>query len=238
MHFKKAPIVEAVLDIQMETALVDFGALQSGFEGLDGYSALKPKMAFQAQFNVAQPDKSIVDAPHQIGLVCTGTKQSLHLGLKSFTFSQLPPYETWGVFCDEARDHWRRYKEIACPSKITRISVRYVNRLDLPWPFDDFKEFLKTCPEVSVDLPQKLNGFFMSMNMPFEDPGITLILQQALVPPAAPDVVSVILDIDILTTENLSLVEEALWARFEELRQNKNRVFLGCITEKAKELFN
>lgn len=121
--------------------------------------------------------------------------------------------------------------------KVIRLAVRYINRIDLPLPVHDLKDYLRTVPEVSPDLPQGLAGYFMQVAIPQEDIKSTVLLNETIVPPAKPDVVSVVLDIDIFRTEDLPSEEEPMWGLFEELRIRKNSVFEACITDRTRELF-
>jgi uncharacterized protein (TIGR04255 family) len=102
--------------------------------------------------------------------------------------------------------------------------------------FKDFNEYLRTVPLVSPDLPQGLNGYFMQLNIPYEDLSATLVLNQALLPPAIPDKVSVLLDIDIFRDTKISDEESFVWDFFEALHNRKNDVFEACITDKMREL--
>src|SRR5207253_4384748 len=89
--------------------------------------------------------------------------QAFQSRLDGFTFSRLAPYNGWESFCSEARRLWNIYREVTQPQAVTRAAVRYINRLDLPLPIRDLKDYLRTVPEVSPDLPQGLSGYFMQL---------------------------------------------------------------------------
>jgi uncharacterized protein (TIGR04255 family) len=96
-------------------------------------------------------------------------KQIFQARLDGFAFSRLAPYDCWESFRDEGRRLWEIYRTVAQPEVVTRIGVRYINRLDLPLQNLDFKHYLRTVPEVSPDLPQGLSGYFMQLRIPLED---------------------------------------------------------------------
>ena len=114
-----------------------------------------------------------------------------------WAFNKLAPYETWELFSSEGRLLWKRYRDIARPEAITKVALRYVNRLDLPLPFKDFKEYILTVPEVAPELPQELSGFFMQLQIPQADLEAVAVLNVAMTPPIAANVCSVALDIDV-----------------------------------------
>ena len=129
------------------------------------------------------------------------------------------------------------YRSVAKPTKVTRLAVRYVNRLDLPLPVADLKEYLRTVPEVSSDLPQNLAGYFMQLRIPQVDIKSLLLLNQAIIDPAKPGVASVVLDNDVFRDDDPPTDEQGVGDFFEVLRKRKNDVFEACITDRARELF-
>jgi uncharacterized protein (TIGR04255 family) len=150
---------------------------------------------------------------------------------------RLAPYESWESFRDEARRLWDIYYRVARPRKVVRVAVRYINRLDLPLPVLEMKDYLRTSPEVSPDLPQRLAGFFMQLIIPQEDIKATLPLRETTGEPPAPDVASVILDVDVFRTDDLPSDEDGVWGVVEDLGRRSRQVFEACITEKTRELF-
>jgi uncharacterized protein (TIGR04255 family) len=156
--------------------------------------------------------------------------------LQSFSFSQLAPYKSWEPFRDEAKRLWSIYQESMQPTAINRIGVRYINRLDIPLPIRDLKDFLRTIPEISPDLPQELSGFFMQLQIPQVDIEAIVIINQAMIPPPSPDIVSVLLDIDAYQERVFSAREGSFWDYLEKLHTKIDQVFESCITDKIREL--
>ena len=152
-------------------------------------------------------------------------------------FSKLPPYDSWEAFQKQGRELWVKYRDLVQPKQILRAGVRYINRLDLPLPFDDFRKYLRTVPEVSPDLPQGLLNFFLQTQIPQVDLEALLVINMALVPSESVNVASVVLDLDLFRATNLPQTEQHLWEYFEELRVRKNKAFEACITDAMRERF-
>ncbi|BDA70601.1 hypothetical protein RIVM261_074460 [Rivularia sp. IAM M-261] len=165
-------------------------------------------------------------------------KQILSVRLDGFTFSRLAPYDCWQTFRDEAKRLWSIYQELTHPEAIARLAVRYINRLDIPLPVDDFKDYLRTFPEVSSDLPQGLSGYFMQLQIPQQSPATICVLNQALVPSPAPEVVSILLDLDLFLEHDIPNDEVGIWGILEQMHEQKNKAFEACITERTRELIN
>ena len=151
--------------------------------------------------------------------------------------SRLAPYESWEAFRNEARRLWEVYRQTVKPVRIERVALRYVNRLDLPGPRAELKDYLQTSPEIAAGLPQGLDGFFMQLQIPVEDLNSRLFLNLTTCEPPKPGIVAVVLDIDLFRTENLPQEEEALWQLLESMRARKNEFFEACINDRTRELF-
>jgi uncharacterized protein (TIGR04255 family) len=117
-----------------------------------------------------------------------------------------------GAVSSEGRALWERYREIARPEAITRVALRYVNRLDLPLPFKDFKEYILTVPEIAPALPQVLSGFFMQLHIPQTDLEAVAVLNVAMMPQISVNFCSVALDIDVFRDRDVAQAEDEMWA--------------------------
>jgi uncharacterized protein (TIGR04255 family) len=102
----------------------------------------------------------------------------------------------------------------------------------------DLRDFVRFYPEVSTDLTQQLAGFFLQVQIPQEDLGAMLILNEALVPPSGPGVASVVLDIDLFKQGPKFESDDEVWNVLEALRLRKNLIFEGCITNNTRELIS
>ena len=239
-HYPKAPITEAVIDLRVEPrpnlAVSDLAKVREGDE--TEYPTVEPVNAVRSRMQVA-PQVSASISSESIGFLFRSAdgKQIHQAWMNGFSMSQLAPYPRWEDFCAEARRRWNIYRAVAKPDKVVRIAVRYINRIDIPLPMNDFADYFRTVPQVSPDLPQGLSSYFMQLGMPLESIKSQAIINETMIEPAHPDVVSIVLDIDIFRGEDLPATEEGIWAFVEELRHAKNEVFEMCITDKARELF-
>lgn len=238
-HYSKAPITEAIIDLRVTlpegtkvAQMEQCGANEAG-----PYPTRKNITTAITRMELGERFSTSATTDH-VGFAFTSadTKQVFQVRLDGFAMIRLAPYDTWEPFRDEARRLWDSYRASARPVKVQRMAVRYVNRLDLPLPLADFKEYLRTLPEVSSDLPQLLAGFFMQLNIPQEDIRSTLLLNQTIMGPPRPDVISVVLDLDLFREVELPTQEEEIWRLFEDLHDRKNQIFEACITDSLRKL--
>ncbi len=238
-RYSKAPLSEAVLDIRVELpdeiALRDLRGVQIGEEEM--YPRQEDNVLVVGQMSMGSQIGASAQQTHNgYRFVSHDNRQIFQARLDGFTFSRLSPYETWESFRNEARRLWEIYRPIAKPKIIKRIALRYINRLDLPLPIKDFKDYLKTIPEISPDMSQGLSGYFMQLQLPQSDLEAMLHINQTLIPPPGPNLVSVVLDLDLFCKDNIPSEDIDIWKQFEVLRNRKNEVFEACITNKTRRL--
>lgn len=240
-HYSRAPITEALIDIQVQLpqeAKLDI--LAQVYPSIQSeYPKSEEMLVFQGQM-VAGASIGATASQSQIGYraFSDDQKQILQVRLDGFTFSRLAPYDCWEKFRDEAKRLWSIYQSLTNPAAIIRLALRYINRLDIPLPISDLKDYLRTFPEVSSDLPQGLSGYFMQLQIPQEKLATMLVLNQALVPPPTPDCISILLDFDLFLEQNIPKDGVTIWEILEQMHEQKNKAFEACITEHTRELIN
>ncbi len=244
--FSNAPISEAVLDIRLHAD----GA--PTFADLDRYvQAVKTeypqskklgeiRAELRADLGAGEtPQFTQTASSEPVGYQCISEdcRQIVQPRVNGFVFSRLRPYDRWATFKGEARRLFELYTTQFGARAVQRLAIRTINRLDIPARRVDFKEWIRTGPEISPALPQGLAGFFMQLQQPYDDVKAQCIINETLAPPEMPNTVAVILDIDLVRVEEIPQDPEKLWALLDQLRDKKDEIFLGCITQKMMETF-
>lgn len=242
---KNAPIVEALLDIQVllpaDTDLATLASVQDRVR--ERYPNRQERQHWQInamRTNGGQPEVSQSGGPIGYAFLPPDVCQdrTFQSRLDGFTFSKFKPYEAWSKFQSEAKELWGNYVEVSRPVAVKRLALRTVNSLNLPLPFADFKEYLLTTPEVAPGIPSGLAQFFMNLAIP-QPAGETATVTLAMPPLQQPNsaFVTVIFDIDVFAEQTFPPDADAIWEKCERLRQIRNDIFFSSLTEKAKELF-
>ena len=240
-HYSRAPITEAIIDLKVtlpEGFAVD--DLENIHAHISDHFPVKEQIHTGSLLFQSGPRIKIdASREHRGFLFRSGDGLRIFQAtLSGFTFNRLAPYDTWEDFSGDARHLWEVYKDVCRPSSVIRAAVRFINRLDLPGPTLDFKEYLRTVPEVSPDLPQGLSGFFMQVQIPQEDLNCMLIINEAFTQPTSPEVVSIILDFDLFGERIWQSDDEDIWRFLEKLRHRKNQAFEASITDKTRRLID
>ncbi len=245
-EYNQPPITEAIIDLRVVPCPnLSLGTLKQLSEESDKeYPNIKPMIEATGTIHVEPGVGTSASAKHkQTGYRATSTdgKYVCQRQLEGFTFSRLAPYKGWKSFRNLAKTMWNAYRIVA-PQSVTRIAARYINRIDIPIPTNgqpiELKDYFRTGPEISPELPQAISGFFMQVHLPQDDISAQVIINQAIVPPPNPDIISVILDIDLFRDHSLPDSEEAIWNHIEEFHDRKNSLFESCITDSTRGLFN
>lgn len=240
-HLEKAPITEALIDIQVKLP-----------ESLDIEVFLKPYKIFKQEFPIKEERQEIiteikvvkgkpqpvVNKSQPIGYFFkTQDKAKLVQFRKNgYTFNKLRPYSSWSDIISEARRFWEIYQDTIKPDSITRIAVRYINHLNLPLPISDFSVYLTNPPTIREGYPPKLDGFLSKLIV--SDPAISItshITQQ--LDKTTSKYAVVILDIDVFNKDSYSSTDNKIWKIFENFHNIKNKIFFNSLTDNALELF-
>ena len=244
-HLNSAPIVEAVVDLRAraesdwnESVVTDFIKTR-----LPDYPKRLSMSGFQQEFVLgpdAAPQATRTDTGWT-GLHCQ-TEDKLHVARferNGFIFSRLRPYDRWEQLVAEAMRLWEIFVDVARPSQIPRIGLRFVNRIDLPSTAVRIDDYLDPAPQGvrGLDIPFQ---HFLHQDV-FDVAGhpyaVRLVRTTQPAPGPDPQSFGIIIDIDVFTTRPSEPSRESIESRLNEMRWLKNKMFFGSITSKALETF-
>lgn len=240
-HLSNAPITEAIIDFRVKIPSgFDTEKLLSVTDDLStSYPKSEPRKIITGSFGI-EKGKPFVQPPKDEGIQgyffkSEDEKNIAQFRVDGFTFNRLQPYLNWETVLSEAKNLWKLYLSKAEPEVITRIAVRYINRLELRLPINDFSEYITAPPTVPDSLPQEVSQFLTKVVIHEGD--ITANIIQTLDKSPKPDHIRIILDIDVFIFNELGIRMEDIWTDFEKLHKMKNRIFFESITEKTARLY-
>ncbi len=240
-HLNNAPIVEALIDIRVKLPSdINVAKLQALHPLVDElYPQVQELKKGSVTIKAGEAFEAATGDIRHIGYryFSKDKKQILQSRLDGFTLSRLKPYETWDALREEAERLWQLYVSIASPEVITRVALRYINRIEIPFSsLKDFGEYLTALPQIPPELPTEISSFLTRLVMPEPALGATAIIAQALEPVINQDIVPVILDIDVFKEGEFDIDSKEAWDTIDKLRNFKNDIFFKSITEQTKEL--
>jgi uncharacterized protein (TIGR04255 family) len=242
VHFPNPPITEALLDIRVnlpsEVKLQDLLSFQEDIKSDFSEKKERHTGSFQIKTGAAPEMVSSSDRTDGYLFLSKEKNKIVQARLDGFTFNKLKPYSDWDKFSGEAKYLWEHYVHIAKPVNIVRLALRYINRILIPLPFKDFKEYILTTPEVAPGISQTLAGYFFQLVIPNPEINATAIVTETIekIDDKA-QFLPLIFDIDVSRNIILEPSSVDIWKIMGELRSFKNQIFLNSLTERAKELF-
>lgn len=240
--FPNAPITEALLDIQVVMPKnTDLSRLATFHDAVkESYPNKRERKSWKGGFQIKEGHPEILEpqgGPDGYLFASSDGKQIVQARLDGFTFNRLKPYDRWETFRDQARHLWQLYVPIAAPKQITKAALRYINRIEIPLPIRDFKDYIRTSPEIAPGLPQGLAKFFMQLAIPVPEIPAMALITQTIEPVTDTNKLPLIFDIFVFHKAAFKVNGEGPWDVFEKLHDLKNDIFFKSITDKAKELF-
>ena len=233
-RLSRAPVVEALIDIRVATIATE--CVPKLMVLAEGSAAEFPKRQIRSrartEVRFAAPSAPAVSASESDDGVVMRSADGLwvvQLHLEGVTVSRLQPYGEWAELRAMAQRWWERYREAVGAQLATRVATRFINRVPLPdgVPFD---RTFSTTFVLGPNLPPAVASYLLRCILPFQAEQAVAVVTQAL--EGGPEC---LFDIDVFSEHAAGLSAEQIWSRVDQLREVKNRVFFGSLTDQAVE---
>lgn len=205
--------------------------------------AVKERFPTTRDLRVVNPHISITD-----DAVKTTTGPSSRIGIRlesedkklvvqatgnSLLVSRLTPYESWELLITQVRTLWLVHCDVFGSPDVTRLGVRYINRIALPeaGPID-LDTILTAGPRIPAELPQRLQQYLSRCVLRLDDDGATLALAHSHDSPG-----QLTLDLDAFAEMRLKASDPGIWEKLEVLRRIKNDAFFSSLHRSVWEAY-
>jgi uncharacterized protein (TIGR04255 family) len=237
-HLPKAPIVEALIHWQASPSKsLDRKDLEKELrERFSGYL-----LHVQQQVEAALSASAEGVETHQrtrwggFRLTSGDDKYVCQFLPNGVLFSRLAPYENWSRFVAEAQRFWAGFVELAAPVAIERMAVRFISQMELK-EGETAADFVRDTTDLPESLGLRPDTFFRQDIMEVPDYPYRVRLARAIQgrePPIVPRA-SLIVDIDVFTTQPTKVDKAAIDQRLKEMRFLKNFVFFNFVKNAEK----
>jgi uncharacterized protein (TIGR04255 family) len=177
-----------------------------------------PALAIRAQLPTAEGSRLVSIGPNTLAL------------------SVLRPYDGWENFKLRIERALDAFFEAISQFAVTRIGVKYVNRIVVPKASANPAAYLTGLPAEDKISDTRLANFTQSNEFIRTD-GIKVIVTQATLQPGAPNTTEYLLDIDTIWDQALGNRTEII-AMVERLQDIEGAAFEALITDEARSLFD
>lgn len=238
---RNPPIVEALVDVRAAVT-----APQEAFEAFaqtlrQQYPQSEIRRGLKAEFKV-EHGKVIPPTSEDLGFQGILLKSDdgsvvVQVGPQGFTFNNLRTYLGGDALLTEALRVWSAFAHALEPESVTRVALKYINRLRLTYRVgEDFDRFLTAAPPTPEGTFQLVSEFLSRIISHSTDHPATVIVTQKLTAHAS-ETSEYIMDVDVFVTGEFSVEPSELRPVLDSLRNIKNRTFFAHLTEEAVELY-
>ena len=238
----RPPIVEALVDLRasvpgdpkMFNALAD--------ELKDEFPGNEQRRDFEAKIEIRDGKLVLprVDSSAFGGIRVANADQTLYVQFRpdGFTLNNMKVYMGGDQFIDKALTLWELLVEHTRPEIVSRVALRYVNRLELPLKSgDEFAQYLTSSPELPEGAPQPISQFLSRIVGHDEERAATAVVVQQLKKQQGGQSVAITVDIDVFRTGNFPVDSAALREILGSLRMLKNETFFSLLTDETVSFY-
>ena len=236
--YSQPPIIEAVIGITFSSPVTK--AELDTFE--KQFKTHYPNEQMVSNYNIAlmlsNPVSTNLDKQDGCRRSTEDMTQLVVLWPSSFTVSQLAPYQGWAHFYERFARDWALLKKIIGFQKISRIGVRYINRIDIPaeGAVVEYEKYINIYPNMP-DILQPTSSYALQAAVQLVDINCLLKINSAVVPSPLLNHTSFIIDQDIAKEVDQPQNDNDIYELLGKIRTAKNAIFEACISDRARELF-
>lgn len=153
------------------------------------------------------------------------------------SINHLRPYPGWDAFRPTIARAYQVYSEVAHPRSISRMGVRYINRIELQGPRVELEDYLNFYPHLGPKLPQDYGSFIAGISSSFSEGRDGMRMQINNVPSEAADGQWFLLDVDYFLAAPASISFDAALDWIDDAHTQVEELFEGCITDELRSQF-
>lgn len=240
-RYGRPPIVEALVDLHIAFEGEPQLAAQSAMAGEGAeYSTPQPIVATTWRVSASATDLEAAEKA-LIGFRYDNKDAGrvVLVRFNGFTFSQQQPYPAagWDAWTIEARRLWQRYAEAFNGAVISRIAVRYINRIVIEEGATHANHFL-VGPLVPIEFGEYRNFLLRTELDVGKDIGATVLLTHGELQLEAGETGrAFLLDLDISCASSDNIASPFIWERLNQLHSLIGPIFEGSVTEPTKRIY-
>lgn len=251
-RYKKPPIDEALCDFQFAPG-PDWDPTMPGrlHERLKSFYKEKPRsqqlVGAQLQGGSSEGGPGLTFQQRvmnqRVQLLAENATRIASLGESQLTVHMLTPYTGWEHFRPMIVDALKAYGDVAEPEGVTRIGLRYINRIVIPGTAEpELDEYFTIPPKFpNVDANIKKLSFFNRKEAEYADLPIRIVVTFAQIetPPTEHDSHQYLLDLDIIWIDrDHPLPLDKAIEMVDEMKDRHRRVFESLIEQKTRDIFD
>ena len=192
------------------------------------------------------PEHRVLKAPPapppgaKVQFLTADERRIVGIGPSLLSISVLQPYSRWEDFRENIESALMTYHEVAQPSGVQRIGLRYINQIVLEGGNIELTDYFTYAPDMATEeLSVKMIGVYSRIMAKYEDQPIKLLTSFASTD-APEGHLGFLLDLDVIWEaegEKLLSIENAM-AMVGDMRVRERTAFESLITNGCREVFD
>ncbi len=244
-NLKNPPIVEALIDVQVEQqaplSAEELSGLRKRLQPEYPIARSVVQHSIQVSAGHGAPTASTTSIPGQgVVLVSTDGLWAARIFANRVTLSRLKGYTNWHDLFAKFCGLWSNYVGTVRPVSICRTAVRYVNRIEIELPAK-VQDYFALRPELP-DGPQGRDAVvaeaFMRVVLPFEPDSFAAVTWATEPSDPSSKRGTVLFDIDVFTKRPQPILPVMDSRVLDELRVIKNTIFFSSLTPSTLERYS
>lgn len=207
----------------------------------------REQKALQVELSVkdGQPaNLSYEEGVAKVQLVTEGGNRLVGVGPNVLSIHMLRPYQSaehierggWEEFRPRIMDALETYLKIVEGSAVSRVGVRYINRILIPGQNVEIEEYLN-CAHMKVKgLPENYSNFLSRVEYMYDD-AARLVVSYGLLG-ASESGVECLLDLDAIRDEEPPIGSEQASILVDALHERVGSAFEAIVTDKTRRIFD
>ena len=238
----RPPIVEALLDLRAaipgDPAV--FNALAEELN--DEFPTKEEQRNFEAKIEVREgrvvSPRVETSAFGGVRLATADRKTYAQFRPDGFTLNNMTTYMGGDQLLAKALTLWEALVERAAPQVVSRVSLRYINRLELPLKTgDSFTRYLTSPPSLPKGAPSQVSQFLSRIVGHDAERQATAVVIQQLKLPEDGQPVAITVDIDVFRAGDFPIDSPSLREILDSLRMLKNETFFSLLTDETVSFY-
>jgi uncharacterized protein (TIGR04255 family) len=160
----------------------------------------------------------------------------LQLSPNILTVNVLPQYAGWVQMSQDILQGWTKVSEVIEPASITRIGLRYINRIDRTQPTETSSHWLASSDYLPKSVLSSLPGFLSRVETRMNEHYRLIVTLGEMSQPVVLEVGAIVFDIDCIVEKEMSITAQAITAEINGLHDTAWRIFSDSMTPRLAQL--
>ncbi len=240
--YRRPPVVEALCELFLIGSTWDDTVLGSFYDKIkDQFPRKRQLQIYEAKVEFAGAGGTAAGVrqkqPRMQFLTESGDRL-VQVAENLLVVNQLVPYPNFEKWEPLIYSMLSIYCELANPKAISRVGLRYINRVVIPQPAIHMEDYFTVYPQLPKGMGDVHGAFMVHVELPFVEKDHVVLVTFGTTPTQKEQEIAYLLDLyDTTPMSNTTLSVEQLAAHVKIAHENIETAFEGSITDRLREVF-